>query len=83
MARTQKPGMTTLEVVLPQDVKGLLDSLAKKQTEGSEGQKVFASDIMRKALQEHLKREYGLSVDVNVERGGYRPRKSDAKDETH
>ncbi len=72
MPRTHKERMTVIEVVLPEAAKTRLTEVAEELTKAAgDGNKVFASDIIRKAIAEYFERQ-GEIIIVEVDRGGYR-----------
>ena len=64
---TKKP---TIGVVVPQNVKDKLEDLASAQQEKSTA-KVYASDIVREAIQEYFNKR-NIDILVSVDRGGDR-----------
>lgn len=65
----------SVDVVLPEDVRQILDELAEKRS--SELQvNVYASDIVREALEQYLK-QLGIDKEIRVNRGGDRRSKRD------
>lgn len=59
----------SVSVVLPVEVRQLLESMAQERT--AENGTVYASDIVREAIEEYL-RKRGHDISVEVDRGGFR-----------
>ena len=62
----------SLDVVIPQEVRAQLDDMAAQETQP--GHKVYAADIVRRAIQQMFDRE-GINLRVEVDRGGDRRKK--------
>lgn len=74
MSKPQPTRKPALSVTLPDDVRAALDRLA---AEGSRPEKkVFAGDIVREAIHDYLIAR-GITLDISVDRGGYRGSKND------
>ncbi|MBC7872016.1 MAG: hypothetical protein H7Y09_14315 [Chitinophagaceae bacterium] len=58
---------------IPNEAYEVLHNIAKKERR-------LLADVIREALEEYTKNK-GLEVSFEVDRGGYRPRKSDADEE--
>lgn len=58
-----------LNVALNREAREAIDAIAQTQT--TPDKQVFAGDIARIAIEEYLKKQ-GISVEVKVDRGGYR-----------
>ncbi|MBZ0284467.1 MAG: hypothetical protein K8L97_27250 [Anaerolineae bacterium] len=67
--------MTSLDVVMPVEVRKVLDRLASEEAEQNRltGKKknVYASDIVRRAITAYLA-GLGIQLEVDVDRGGDR-----------
>jgi hypothetical protein len=65
-----------LSVVMSDEVRQVLDDIAKQQTDElrgkGENRKVYAGDVVRDAIEYYLKEVYQKEVDVSVDRGGFR-----------
>jgi hypothetical protein len=75
LRETMKKGH--IAVVLPDDVKKALESLASEQ-QASSDKRVYASDVVRDAIDEYL-RARGIQLEIKPDRGGYRGGPKDQK----
>lgn len=73
MARITNETMTAMEVIMSKDARRKLKELAEKRT--AENGTVTASDIVRSAVTDYVKREFGVDLDFGVNRGGDRREK--------
>jgi hypothetical protein len=77
-----KREMTSLDVAMPMTAREAIEQLAAQETAKNKlkgvNRKVFAGDIVRRALEEYLARA-GFQVTVDVNRGGKRRGEQESK----